>query len=89
MKEMEFKENLAKAECKIQGEGELQHQLNEAAVVTSQAQLETARLANEKLQLEQQVRWLQAEAMRDRKQLQDQLTSKVKSSIWDLLSLIK
>lgn len=70
-----LKEKLGNAE----GDSDLQRQLNEAAVAVSQSQLETARLANEKLQLEQQVRWLQGEAMRDRRQLHDQLSRKIQS----------
>ncbi|KAK3910602.1 Centrosomin [Frankliniella fusca] len=62
-----------------EGDDDVQRQLNEAAVAVSQAQLETARLANEKLQLEQQVRWLQGEAMRERRQLHDQLSRKIQS----------
>lgn len=77
MREMELKERLAGVDHLNQDENEVRRQLNEAHVATSQAQLETARLANEKLQLEQQVRWLQGEAMRDRKQLHEQLTHKV------------
>ena len=77
MREKELIERLAGADRLTQDENEVRRQLNEAAVATSQAQLETARLANEKLQLEQQVRWLQGEAMRDRKQVHDQLSQKV------------
>lgn len=75
----ELMEKLSKAESFNRGGGDIQRQLNDSAVATSQAQLETARLANEKLQLEQQVRWLQGETMKDRKQLHDQLTHKIMS----------
>ncbi|XP_034231629.1 centrosomin-like isoform X2 [Thrips palmi] len=79
IKEKELIERISEAERHSKGGGEIQQQLNDAAVATSQAQLETARLANEKLQLEQQIRWLQSEAKRDRKQLQDQLGQKILS----------
>ena len=66
-------------------ECELRRQLDEATVAMSAAQLEQARLANERLQLQQHTRRLQTEMGRERraaedrlKLLQDQLTAKVK-----------